>query len=861
MAYRIEQNGDSQDIVIDGFEKGIANSPEEGFGDMRGINITSIPSEASVSYSTSAATIPPTGITSAAFTASASTDTFTVASTAGYFNGMAIKLETVPVTVNALVVAGGGGGGKGEVGMGGGGGGAGGYSANAALSIAIGSYAVTVGGGGAGSASDAANGTNGSNSSIAALLTATGGGGGSSASTTNGSNGGSGGGGISGASPGAGGTGVVGQGNAGGAGGTNGPFLGGGGGGASAVGAVGGSGTGNGGNGTANSISGSSVTYAGGGGGGSGSASGATHGSGGTGGGGNGGDPVNGNTGNTGTTNRGGGGGGGANAGSGGGGGSGIVVISYPTGLLTATGGSITTSGGNTIHTFTTGGTFAITGIAGITVGGYYYIGNLTPTTFKLYADIFLNTTAIDITSNITGTYSVPSFGVPVWGTPDTINRGEFLLDNTGAAWYLTLRTSGGVGAGVLQYLMNSGHTTSVTGADFGIVLWKNYLFVIVANTVDYLSSANLFGAAGPNGNWVYSWKTTLALVTSTQHQAISATDDAMYICNAAAVASLLQNPSTTFDPTSSGTYTFNVAALALPSFESAQCLAQLGQTLLVGGIYNYIYPWDRVSTSFTYPLICADMNIVRIVATNSSAYVFAGQQGRIYITNGAQIQIYKKVPDALSGAPEPYYTWQDAIYTRNKLCFTLTATNNTGTVISTMGGVWAIEIDPGQNMGQISATNSLSGLLQLSYGTYGGSCPVLFYDQFPSPSGFGIGGAWVNSGINGIDIPAATPYTNYQTYIDTDIVPIGTYFDPQTDQQIEYKLSKPLVTGESIRIAWRGNLTDSFTTVATLTTTGQVSDYTTVNFQNQQWLQLRVSLASTNTTPSYDRLRELRIR
>jgi hypothetical protein len=34
------------------------------------------------------------------------------------------------------------------------------------------------------------------------------------------------------------------------------------------------------------------------------------------------------------------------------------VIIAYPTGAITATGGIITTSGGNTIHTFNASGTF-----------------------------------------------------------------------------------------------------------------------------------------------------------------------------------------------------------------------------------------------------------------------------------------------------------------------------------------------------------------------------------------------------------------------------------------------------------------------------------------------------------------------
>jgi len=39
----------------------------------------------------------------------------------------------------------------------------------------------------------------------------------------------------------------------------------------------------------------------------------------------------------------------------------GVVIISYPTGSITATGGTVTTSDGNTIHTFTSSGTFVVT--------------------------------------------------------------------------------------------------------------------------------------------------------------------------------------------------------------------------------------------------------------------------------------------------------------------------------------------------------------------------------------------------------------------------------------------------------------------------------------------------------------------
>jgi len=119
--------------------------------------------------------------------------------------------------------------------------------------------------------------------------------------------------------------------------------------------------TGNGGDGTASAISGSSVTYGGGGGGGTGGGGTGDPGNGGAGGGG---DGSNSSTfGSPGTDGLGGGGGGGGNNGGvvgyGGDGGSGVVIIRYQSDEVLATGGTVTTSNGYQIHTFTSSDTFA----------------------------------------------------------------------------------------------------------------------------------------------------------------------------------------------------------------------------------------------------------------------------------------------------------------------------------------------------------------------------------------------------------------------------------------------------------------------------------------------------------------------
>jgi hypothetical protein len=247
-----------------------------------------------------------------------------------------------------LVIGGGGGGGAFYYS---GAGGAGGYIADSMIAVPSQTYAVIIGAGGAGGiAGDYYSGSNGANSRLAGIIGIGGGGGGAynqfpyAAGKTGGS-----GGGASGylasysASTW---QGFAVQGNVGGIGGT---YGGGGGGGASTAGSNGGSSDG--GAGGAGLAWLNSTTYAGGGGGGAYTGTGGTGGSGGGGAGSNsGGSPT------AGTANTG-GGGGGASASAGAAGGSGVVIIRY-LGSTRGSGGTITSSGGYTYHTFTSSGTF-----------------------------------------------------------------------------------------------------------------------------------------------------------------------------------------------------------------------------------------------------------------------------------------------------------------------------------------------------------------------------------------------------------------------------------------------------------------------------------------------------------------------
>ena len=63
MAYRTEKTEQGIDIVIDGWQNGIAPSPHKGIANMQAVNISSEPDEVMVSYSRTQQTQTPTNAT------------------------------------------------------------------------------------------------------------------------------------------------------------------------------------------------------------------------------------------------------------------------------------------------------------------------------------------------------------------------------------------------------------------------------------------------------------------------------------------------------------------------------------------------------------------------------------------------------------------------------------------------------------------------------------------------------------------------------------------------------------------------------------------------------------------------------
>jgi hypothetical protein len=549
-----------------------------------------------------------------------------------------------------------------------------------------------------------------------------------------------------------------------------------------------------------------------------------------------------------------------------------VTQASLQTQTFTASssGGLLLTWAGGTPLANNTAITVANTGGAlptGLTANVAYYVINTSATTFNLS----LNATGSAITySNAgsgTNTFSTIDMNKPKFFTNFGYTDGVtglytyiyFCVDALGRVWYYYNSTQ-------WVYLNNPYHNETragVNSAGNGLAAYKGYLLSFETQRIDTIQIVNnntliTLSAMTTYTNWTQSWQdittpwiTTNFPIDIPHNTILSYLDDTVYFCNTSFVGSIRQVAGQVFNPATPGTYFYTPSALTLPSSDIAQCLAILGVNLLTGGINNVIYPWDRVSTNFVSPILLSENNIQRMITVNTTTYIFVGQRGRIYLTNGSNANFYKKVPDHLSGNPNPYFTWGDATFSRNQLYFGVQASNNDGTANNNYGGLWSIDL--GSNA--IRLTN------KMSYGTYSGNVTALIsLGGTPTSDGYGLLMGWFTT-TGGIDKGSSSPYTGSQAYIDSDLIPVGQYLSKTTFSNIEWKLATPLVTGESVTLSYRTNVTAGYTQIGTTNTAGLLSDFYTINFDQVQWVQIRAQLTSTATTPSFVRLMEIRLR
>lgn len=320
----------------------------------------------------------------------------------------------------------------------------------------------------------------------------------------------------------------------------------------------------------------------------------------------------------------------------------------------------------------------------------------------------------------------------------------------------------------------------------------------------------------------------------------------------------------------SSATVQFTQQRVNLPAYEVAQCLVEVGNIVIIGGKSNVIYPWNQIDATPSDFIVLPENDVKTMINVNNMGYIFAGNKGNIYITNGSVASLALKVPDYVAGVPgtpnsyiEPYFTWFDSMFLRGRVYFSIL--DQTATKAGNCGGVWSFI--PTGNMASTDSGLSLRLENQNSYGDYDGCARILIPNQEQNAISPQYWSWWQDSyttGLStfGIDNTATVPVTTF--VIETDLVPTGTLLSQDTFTQLEYKLSTNALSGDTVQLYYRLNSTDAWASCGTarIETNAPLSGYYDMAFQKTQWLQFRAVCSTPGTTASsFTRLAQIRLR
>jgi hypothetical protein len=543
--------------------------------------------------------------------------------------------------------------------------------------------------------------------------------------------------------------------------------------------------------------------------------------------------------------------------------------------------------------------------ISGLTTGTLYYVQLAvkdTPTQERMKFTLAYGSSAV-ATIGTTGTAAIATIDVARPKFHANSNLGDsgsnFVLDSAGRVWSDAVLTTGGTDITATSSWTYTGNTVfsgqnGEASSGNGLVYWRTanatktgdwdgWLFVFRDGFIDYSNVNGVVNATAQSnlGTYVYGWNpatgttaVATAYLTGRQisacpHNAIVGPDGNLYFCDYFTMKKIQQTnivAPVTFSPTNTASYIYTDAH-NLPTSELATCITPLGDNFFIGGRGYQGYVWNGVDQlTYTNAILFAEPYIYNAVGVNTNVYAQVGNRGNIYITNGAQANVWKKVPDHLSGTVEPYFSWGGLTYQKGKLYFSAYVSDNAQTAVSGYGGVWGVDLT--------SEAMWLSN--QLSYGSYSGYASMIaavppslnLPTGLPNqPAGTGLIVGWVNGASYGIDTSKVAPYTGGQSYVISDAIPIGTLLKPKIGHQFEYKLATPLLSTETVQLSVATTLSDALS--GTFTSAGTTSGSTTAtilsdNFASpvdpSQWIFVKATLTSRASSPSYNRLTEIRI-
>ena len=385
---------------------------------------------------------------------------------------------------------------------------------------------------------------------------------------------------------------------------------------------------------------------------------------------------------------------------------------------------------------------------------------------------------------------------------------------------------------------------------------WGDIIFVALT------TGSNVMQIENPPVQFLPTGTYSLNLINSsvTQYRPyVSKVDGNLYFSNGRYMGTLIaENTNTNFNPGEYVTFSVNYGTFSVvdPN-DTIVDMIDLLSTMVVAG-QQKIYTWDYVSATTSAP-IPINEPIIRLENLLNNVYVFTNQKGNIYISNGSYAQYLMKIPDGIVNTIDPVWTIGDVMVHRSRLYFHAVASDTSGNNL--LRGVFSIIVSPSL-LGEIARginmeSQGSAGLVPAA----GSTSDAVLINNEPSSDGqdsyYCAYSTGASSGV--IDYNDTTLWSNGEPAIETDMIPIGTILTKRTLGQVQFKLDRPMATGDSISLYARSSLSDTYTLVGT-TTSEVLSDYYPSNLFQGQWLQFKITFSCAATGSSFIPLREVRV-
>jgi hypothetical protein len=319
-----------------------------------------------------------------------------------------------------------------------------------------------------------------------------------------------------------------------------------------------------------------------------------------------------------------------------------------------------------------------------------------------------------------------------------------------------------------------------------------------------------------------------------------------IYITNGNKIAAI--SSFTNAAPGLSPTYSLSTAALTLQPGYYAYTLGELGKFLTIGthgeaggsaGLQSTgnsnskkasLVLWDRTSPSFNLPIYFKESCLSQMLQVQNKMYIGLGNRGRVLVTDSTNVSQIKRIPFCFNRQfGTVTINYPNAMTLHNGELLTGISTQGGSGDVNGNYGIYTINIASTDSSGNLNYSTNMRNSISTGYTGNTNSSPMQI--GFLHSTGQDIlYTGWQSGSTYGVDVISYPTATNFTSVIESKIYNLGNRLNPHSFKRMEISCANPLVSGQEIRISYRENQNDDYTTIDTYTST----DFNTENSINK---------------------------